>query len=252
MSLWERARDLKLLSLSREHQRNFNRDYRLQKKGLYEQSEEIFEPLIVKQNELLKQQEKQIEAIKALEPKAIEGSKPNLPIEIKTNNLGTEKLPKTWRLTQNANGNFFLNDHLLVIEDDNIRLANSNTSYPFTYNLRALLNGADISSVNDREDLINYSNLTIEANSSKSSKRSEKLMQKINSLYKGEALKVITISENPKELWDRLKILIAASKEGHSNTLNEKTAILDKLLQLGEITKEHYKSILKGDLRSIL
>ena len=251
MSLRERVKDLKLLSLSREHQKNFNRDYRLQKKGLYEQSEEIFEPLIVKQNELLKQQEKQIEAIKALlrlEPKAIEGSKPNLPIELKINNYGTEKLSKTWRFTQNANGNFFLNDHLLVIEDNNIRLANSNNSYPFTDNLKALLNGAEISSVNDREALINYSNLTTETKSSKTSKRSEKLMQKINSLYKGKALEVITISENPKELWDRLRILIAASKEGHNNTLNEKTAILDKLLQLGEITKEHYKSILKGDL----
>ena len=92
MSLRERVKDLKLLSLSREHQKNFNRDYRLQKKGLYEQSEEIFEPLIVKQNELLKQQEKQIEAIKALEPKAIEVSKPNLPIEIKTNNLWNQKI----------------------------------------------------------------------------------------------------------------------------------------------------------------
>ena len=76
----------------------------------------------------------------------------------------------------------------------------------------------------------------------------KELKRKINSLYKGKALEVITISENPKELWDRLKILIAASKEGHNNTLNEKTAIFDKLLQLGEITKEHYKSILKGDL----
>ena len=244
MSLRERARYLKLLSLSREHQKNFNRDFRLQKKGLHEQSEEIFEPLIVKQNELLKQQEKQIEAIKALKPKAIEGSKPTLSIEIKTNNLGTEKVPKTWRFTQNGYGNFFLNDHLLVIEDDNIRLANSNNSYPFTDNLKALLNGAEISSVNDKEALINYSNLTIEANSSKSSKRKKELKRKINSLYKGKALEVITITENPKKLWDRLKILIAASKEGHNNTLNEKTAILDELLKLGEITKEHYKSIL--------
>ena len=33
MSLRERAKDLKLLSLSREHQKNFNRDYKLQKKS---------------------------------------------------------------------------------------------------------------------------------------------------------------------------------------------------------------------------
>ena len=237
MSLEKRIKDLELLALSREHQKNFNRDYRLQKKGLYEQSEDIFKPLI-------QQQEKQIEVIKALEPKlkAIEGSKPNLPIEIKTNNLGSERIPKTWRFKQNANHDFFLNDKLLLIENDIIRLANSPYSYPFTDNLKALLNGADIDSINDKDDLNNYKNLTTEAKSKKSG-RSDKLMDRLNVLYKGEGLEVITISEDPKELWDRLKILTAASKEGHNN-LNEKSAILDKLLQLKEITTEQYKSLL--------
>ena len=57
------------------------------KKGLYEQSEQsedLFKPLI-------QQQEKQTQTIKVLENKlnikAIENSKPNLPIEIKSNNL---------------------------------------------------------------------------------------------------------------------------------------------------------------------
>ena len=68
-------------------------------------------------------------------------------------------------------------------------------------------------------------------------------MDRLNEIYKGKGLEVITISEDPKELWDRLKILTAASKEGHNN-LNEKSAILDKLLQLKEITTEQYKSLL--------
>ena len=129
MSLQKKARDLELLSLARQHQKNFSRDYRLQRKGLYEQSDDLFKPL-------LEQQEKQTEAIKALRkaPRhvSVVGLKPNLPIEFKTNNTGTKPLSKTWMFKQNANGDFFLNDCLLIIKDSNIRLANSNSSYPFT------------------------------------------------------------------------------------------------------------------------
>ena len=64
--------------------------------------------MIVKQNEVSKQQEKQIEAIKALEPKAIEGSKPNLPIEIKTTNIGTKNYPKLGDLYKTEMVIFFL------------------------------------------------------------------------------------------------------------------------------------------------
>ena len=133
---------------------------------------------------------------------------------------------------------------LIIIEDGNIRLANSNTSYPFTDNLKALLNGADIDSINDKDAITNYNNLATEANSSKQSNRSKALMKKISIMYKGNALQVITVSENPEELWDRLKFLTAASREGHNNNLDEKSAILDKLLQLKEITTKQYKTLL--------
>ena len=239
MSLQKRVRDLELLALAKQHQKNFNRNYRLQRKGLYEQSDDLFKPL-------LEQQEKQTEAIKALDlkerinQKTIE-SKPNLPIELKTNNIGTKPLSKTWMFKQNSSGDFFLNNHPLIIEDGNIRLVNSNSSYPFTDKLKALLNGADISSIDDREALINYSNLTTEAKSSKSSVRSKRLMDRLKTKFGGQ---VITISENPKDLWGRLEVLIAAEREGHNNNMEEKSAILDKLLQLGEITKKQYQLLL--------
>ena len=57
-------------------------------------------------------------------------------------------------------------------------------------------------------------------------------MNKLKDKFKGEGILVITISEKPKELWDRLRILTPASK-GHNSSLNEKSAILDKLLHLG-------------------
>ena len=234
MSLQKKVRDLELLSLAKQHQKNFNRDYRLQRKGLYEQSDDLFKPL-------LEQQEKQTEALKErINQKTIE-SKPNLPIELKTNNIGTKPLSKTWMFKQNSSGDFFLNNHPLIIEDGNIRLVNSNSSYPFTDKLKALLNGADISSIDDREALINYSNLTTEAKSSKSSVRSKRLMDRLKTKFGGQ---VITISENPKDLWKRLEVLTAAAREGHNNNLEEKSAILDKLLQLREITKKQYQLLL--------
>ena len=239
MSLQKKVRDLELLSLAKQHQKNFNRDYRLQRKGLYEQSDDLFKPL-------LEQQEKQTEAIKALDlndhmnQKTLK-SKPNLPIELKTNNIGTKPLSKTWMFKQNSSGDFFLNNHPLIIEDGNIRLVNSNSSYLYTDNLKALLNRVDISSIDDREALINYSNLTTEAKSSKSSVRSKRLMDRLKIKFGGQ---VITISENPKDLWKRLEVLTAAAREGHNNNLEEKSAILDKLLQLREITKVQYKTML--------
>ena len=45
----------------------------------------------------------------------------------------------------------------------------------------------------------------MEAKSSKSSVRSKRLLDWLKDKFKGEG--VITISENPKELWDRLKVL---------------------------------------------
>ena len=50
---------LKEIHQSRNNLKNFNRNYRLQQKGLYEQSEKLFEPLI-------DEQKKSNEAIKEL------------------------------------------------------------------------------------------------------------------------------------------------------------------------------------------
>ena len=49
----KQIKDLELLSLARQYQKSFNRDYRLQKKGLYEQSEDLLKPLLNKQDEFL-------------------------------------------------------------------------------------------------------------------------------------------------------------------------------------------------------
>ena len=233
----ERIKQLDMLSKAKNNLIKYNRNYRLQQKGIYDNSEEIFKPII---NEQIKNTNLLKELTESNHLKSIEYNKANLPIQLKTNKIGTERLSKSWRFYQNDKGEYFLNDKLLVIEDDNIRLANSNNSYPFTDNLKALLNGINIDNIDDENDLINYSNLITEAKSSKSSQRYDKLMKNLHHHGNG----IITISENPNELWSRLEILLAANKEGHNNNLEERTAILDKLLKLKEITIDQYKRFL--------
>ena len=61
--------------------------------------------------------------------KAILGTKPILPITLKTNSL--DKLSKTWAFNQLEDGTFWLNRQPVTIENDTIRLSASDTSYPF-------------------------------------------------------------------------------------------------------------------------
>ena len=65
---------------------------------------------------MLEQQEKQMEAIKPfLNMKAIEGSKANLPIELKTNNMGTIRLSKLGCFNRMTKVIYFLMINLLIL-----------------------------------------------------------------------------------------------------------------------------------------
>ena len=58
--------------------------------------------------------------------KAIEGSKPNLPIELKTIQTGNIALPKTWRIEQGKNNIITFNKKTLIQDDNkNIKILNS-------------------------------------------------------------------------------------------------------------------------------
>ena len=238
---------LEKLQKSRDYLKNFNRQYKVQQKGIYEHSEELFKPLI-------EEQKKANEAIKtlaisnqtALNQKQLPepNKEPNNPVTIKSNQIGIESLPKTLLFTQNEqSGDHFLNGKKVEINGNIIKLSNSNTSYEFTDNLSDLLNGVDVNIIDNHKSLEDYRNILDEAGSSKQANRYKNVMKRINEVKK-QGHGIITISENPKDLWDRLQILITASKEGHNNTFEEQTAILSKLMELGEITHEDYKKFL--------
>ena len=225
-------------------------DKKLTQLDFYDRTSKLFKPITntieeqsIDINENLKALEK---ALNQQNLKAIENGKPNLPIEIKTNSLGD--LSKTWRLNQLKNGTFLFNGKPVVFEKDNIRLLESNTSYPFTDNFRALIYGEDVRNITNYNDLINYLNFTKEAKSSTSAIRSQELIKRMKDLqneHRGTGLKTIVIPNSTSKVKERLQVLLAAKKSGHSNiSLDEITALLDHLLEHKEITNKQYLKIL--------
>ena len=77
-----------------------------------------------------------------------------------------------------------LNNKPVTIENDNIRLKISNTSYPFTDNFKALLYGEDVKNIDNYDDLVNYLNFTSEAGSSQVAFRRKNVIDRINDLRK--------------------------------------------------------------------
>ena len=70
--------------------------------------------------------------------------------------------------------------------------------------------------------------------------RYKSLIQRINNISKkGNSLQTIVVPNSIEKIKERLQILLAARKSGHSNvSLEEITAILDNLLENKEITKK--------------
>ena len=70
--------------------------------------------------------------------------------------------------------------------------------------------------------------------------RYKSLFQRINNLRKkGNSLQTFVIPNSIEKIKERLQILLAARKSGHSNILLEEiAALLDNLLENKEITKK--------------
>ena len=225
-------------------------DKKLTQLDFYDRTSKLFKPIT---NTIEEQSTDINENLKALETalnqqnlKAIENVKPNLPILSKTNSLG--ELSKTWMLNQLKDGTLIFNSKPVVIKSGNISLIESNVSYPFTDNFKALIYGENVRNISNYDDLVNYLNFTNQAKSSTSAKRKQELLERISDLekeHKGTGLKTIVIPNTIPKVKERLQVLLAARKSGHSNiSLDELTALLDHLLEHKEITKEQYLKIL--------
>ena len=128
----------------------------------------------------------------------------------------------------------------VTIKNDTIRLSASNTSYSYTNNFKALLYGEDVNNIDIYDDLNSCLNFIKESGSSQTAMRYKSLIQRINNLRKkGNSLQTIVIPNSIEKIKERLQILLAARKSGHSNiSLEEITALLDNILENKEITKK--------------
>lgn len=235
--------ELNTLISARDKLKNFNRDYNLQQKALFDNSEQIFKPLIDEQKIT---NEKLVDIVNSKNNLlALPTSTPQPTDEkIKTVKTNGDELPKTWKLIQNQNNEFKINNKLIDISDNEIGLKNSNTRYPFNESMKKLLTG-DILENHSFEDIVNYFNLTNESGSNRQADRYTQLETYLRkNIVPKNGSEIITISSNPNDLQKRLNILLSAKKEGHNSGGEEISAILDKLLDLKKITIKDYKKLL--------
>ena len=153
-----------------------------------------------------------------------EDSKNKLPV-FKTNKIEIELQPDLTFITSN----------------------NSKTKYKLSKGLIELLFAGkylDNNNVNT-DDFKIYKEIVGELNTKKIKSYGEQLNKEGDGLITNNN-NVITIPSNVKELHKRLKILIAAYKEGHKDTYNEINGILKELLNQNEINEKQYKFILSS------
>ena len=163
-------------------------------------------------------------------------------------NLGKRELPKTWLFELDKDKNVYtLNGRIVNLDgNDNLYIEGSNHKHKATQGLINLLNNTNIDDFDanneqDFIDLMNYLSITDDAGSNKQANRYQQLINKITG-RNGSGL--IVIPNDKVQLWERLKILLAGKREGHNNSLEEITGILDQLLKMKEITIEEYKKCL--------
>ena len=240
---------LENLSKQKKINKNFNRKFRLEKQGFIEQSQELFKPII-------EQQEKTNENIL----KAIEQKPNQIPaIEQNPNQIVLPPIEKV-----HSNNSIFIrhlednNKLLLRLSQRNtpqIKIDKTNTGiltiYPKSGEEFAIKNTQGLSELLFRKT-IDFSKVTEEdrktyddiykilGEKTSTSKRAKDIR---NFLPKHFGNGIVTISENPEELFKRLEILLAAKSQGHNNSKDEISAILDELLKQKQIDKKQYLSI---------
>ena len=110
--------------------------------------------------------------------------------------------------------------------------------FDFNKEIIDLMRGDRLSNHNE-DDLREYAKILHEAGAFSGKGRYKEVLDKLKEKT-GEG--VTFLSDDPVELFDRLKILIPARKEGHNSTGNEIHAILKRLLEKNLITSQQYKN----------
>lgn len=227
-----------------------NDDIKLQKLGITENLEKLYQP-ITKGQEQISKDLKGITNIQEQNNKllALTNGKEEEPKKYVL--LDGRELSKTWQVWFNQdNGKFTINNSEFTLNDQKEFVTSNgvNTKIVLTDDIQDLIYGDNDFKNYTKQQLEDYLDLMVISNSSKSAARYKNII-KVLKTFEGSALasaylnkdNVVVIPDNPDQLLKRLEILIAACKEGHNNNFNEINAILKQLMKKNIISKSDYK-----------
>ena len=160
----------------------------------------------------------------------------------------TASVDKTYGI-YNKNGQFFIGNTPVTIEDDNITI--NDDTYQGTPGLWELITMKKPGEHTD-EDYNNYAKIlkTTHAmrqnndpsNPKPKASKSEKWKRLIKPIWEGKG--VIILPSDPNALVKRLDLLMASKAAGNTGVRNEIISICDELKRQGVITNDRYKKIM--------
>ena len=186
--------------------------------------------------------------------------------------LNKSNTDKTFGIRKKRGHHYIGNKHVIVKEDDDIVIKESGDKFLGTDGLWALITFKDPQELDyDEDDLKEYERLMIKTNalhkdydpnnpyprSSKSDKWLEilgpiwhrkRLAEWQKKGYEGKG--TVILSSDPNVLLERLDLLLASQKAGHTGVGNELVSICDELKRQGVLDTTAYKklnSIIKND-----
>ena len=187
--------------------------------------------------------------------------------------LNKSNTDKTFGIRKKGGHHYIGNKHVIITEDSNIIIKESGEKFVGTDGLWELITSKylDEELDYDEDDLKEYEKLMIKTNAlhryndpgnprskgNKSTKWLEilspiwykkKLAEGQKKGYEGKG--VVIMSSNPNALLERLNLLLASQKAGHTGVGNELVSICDELKRQGILDTEVYKklnSIIKND-----
>ena len=185
--------------------------------------------------------------------------------EIARHYLNNPNTDKTFGVRKEGDHHYTGNKHVIITEDDDIVIKESGDRFLGTHGLWRLitLKNPEEDSY-DKDDYKNYERLMMKTNaihrgnnpnnplpkSSKSGKWKTILGPIWHNREYHEGKGIIIMPSDPNALLERLDLLLASQKAGHTGVGNELVSICDELKRQGVLDTEAYKklnSIIKND-----
>ena len=163
---------------------------------------------------------------------------------------------KTFRVRKIGKHHYIGNKHVIITRDDDIIITEDGDRFFGSAGLWALITSKDLDKELidwDKNDIKDYERLMIKTNAlhrgnNPKNPYPKKLTPWIRKEFDGKG--IVILSSDPNALLERLDLLLASQKAGHTGVRNELVSICDKLKRQGVLDTEAYKklnSIIKND-----